>query len=156
MIRRAPSDLVRQMRALIAEEAFLWELTEQITDYYGGGKKVVHGPWQAGDCQRVLLRWLDSGLIDCIAAAWDTTKGSREIIHDEYNASWQSPATERGQFLILEREDARALLSDPATWDRQSAGAGVMLCESDAAEGLSFDDWVDALVGLAEDLICEE
>jgi hypothetical protein len=31
-----------------------------------------------------------------------------------------------------------------------------MRAMTDAAEGLSFDDWVDALVGLPEDLICEE
>ena len=31
-----------------------------------------------------------------------------------------------------------------------------MLCESDAAEGLSFDDWLDALAGLPEDLIRED
>ena len=94
MIRRAPSNLVRQMRVLIAEEAFLGDLTTQVTDYYGGGRKVVHGPWQAGDCQRVLLRWFDSGLIDCIAIAWATAKGSREVINYEYDASWRSRATD--------------------------------------------------------------
>jgi hypothetical protein len=31
-----------------------------------------------------------------------------------------------------------------------------MLCEPDGAEGLSFDDWLDALAGLPEDLIHEE
>lgn len=61
MIRRAPSDLVSQVRVLIAEEAFLWELPQRMTDYYGGGKKAVHGPWQAEDCQRILLRWFDCG-----------------------------------------------------------------------------------------------
>ncbi len=151
MIRRAPSGLVRQMRALIAEEAFLGDLATQVTDYYGGGKKVVHGPWQAGDCQRVLLRWFDSGLIDCIAIAWAVTMGSREIVRYEYNASWRSRATERDDgFLTLDREDARELLSDPATWGQEGAGAAVMLCESDAAEGLSFDDWLDALAGLPD------
>ena len=127
-----------------------------MTDYYGGGKEVVHGPWQAGDCRRFLLRWLDSGLVDCIAVAWATTMGSCEIIRYEYNASWRSRATERDGFLILDREDARALLSDTATWDREGAGAGVMVCQSDAAGGLPFDDWLDALAGLPEDLICEE
>jgi hypothetical protein len=156
VIRRAPSGFVRQMRVLIAEEAFLWGLTAQVTDYYGGGKKVVHGPWQAGDCRRVLLRWFDSGLVDCIAAAWGTAKGSGEIVRCEYDASWRSRAAERGRFLILDREDARALLSDPAAWDRDGAGAGVMLCESDAAEGLLPDDWLDALAGLPEDLIYQE
>jgi len=156
VIRRAPSDLVREMRILIAEEAFLWELTEQVTDYHGGGRSVVHGPWQAGDCRRVLLRWFDRGLIQCIADAWGKTAGSREIVHFEHDASWRSRAAERGQFLILDREDARALLDDPATWDREGAGAGVMVCESDATEGLSFGDWLDALTGLPEDLIHEE
>ncbi len=155
MIRRAPSDLVREMRILIAEEAFLWELTGQVTDYLGGCTSVVHGPWQPGDCRRVLLRWFDSGLIQCIADAWGTT-GSREIVHFEHDASWRSRAAERGQFLILDREDARALLDDPATWDRDGAGAGVMVCESDAAEGLSFNDWLDALAALPEDLIYEK
>ena len=157
MIRRAPSGLVRQMRVLIAEEAFLWDLTKQVTDYHGGGKRVVSGPWQAGNCQRVLLRWFDSGLIDCIAIAWAATMGSREIIRYEYDASWRSRAAVSDDgFLVLGREDARALLSDPAAWGREGAGAGVMLCESDAAEGLSLDDWLDALAGLPDNLIGEE
>ncbi len=155
MTRREPSDLVRQMRALIAEEAFVWGLTEQVTDYLGGGREVVHGPWQEGDCRRVLLRWFDTGLIECIAVAWGTTVGSGEIVRCEYTASWRSRAAERGQFLVLDHADARALLADPAAWDREGAGAGVMLCESDAAEGLSFGDWLDALAGLPEDLIHE-
>jgi hypothetical protein len=153
VIRGAPSDLVRQMRVLIAEEAFLWEVTQRMTDYYGGGKTVAHGPWQAGDCQRILLRWFDRGLVDCIADAWATTVGSGEIVYYEYSASWRSRATEVGQHLILDREDARALLSDPATWDRAGAGAGVMLCQSDKAEGLLFDDWLATLAGLPENMI---
>lgn len=156
MIRRAPSDLVRQMRVLIAEEAFLWEITQQMTDYYGGGKTVVHGPWQVGDCQRILLRWFDCGLVDCIADAGVTTGGSGEIVYYEHNASWRSRATEVGQHLILDRQDVRALLSDPATWDRVGAGSGVMLCPSDKAEGLSFDDWFAALAGLPESMIREQ
>lgn len=48
VIGRGPSDLVRQMRVLVAEEAFLWGLTTRVTDYHGGGKRVVHGPWRAG------------------------------------------------------------------------------------------------------------
>ncbi len=153
---RPPSDLVRQMRVLIAEEAFLGELTKQVTDYHSGGKMVVHGPWQAGDCQRILLRWFDRGLVDCIAVAWATTKGSGEIVHYEYSASWRSQATEAGQYLTLDRADARALLGDPATWDPEDVGGGVMLCESEAAEGLSFDDWFDAVAGLPENLIHEQ
>ena len=157
MTRRAPSHLVRQMRVLVAEEAFLRDLAVQVLDYHGGGKRVVHGPWQAGDCRRVLLRWFDSGLIDCIAIARAAAVGSREIIRYEYGAGWRSRAAEGDDgFLTLDREDARALLSDPATWGREGAGAGVMVCESDAAEVLSFDDWLDALAGLPQDLISEE
>lgn len=153
---RPPSELVRQMRVLIAEEAFLWELTKQITDYHGGGKTVVHGPRQAADCQRILLRWFDRGLVDCIAAAWATTKSTGEIVHYEYSASWRSRATEAGQYLTLDRQDARALLGDTATWDPEGIGAGVMLCESQGAGGLSFDEWFDTLAGLPENLIHDQ
>lgn len=153
---RAPSDLAREMRVLVAEEAFLWELTKEVTDYYGGGKTIVHGPWRAEDYQRILLCWFDRGFVDCIALAWATTKGSGEIVHYEYVASWVSRATEAGQHLTLDRADARALLGDPAAWDLEGVGAGVMLCESEAAEGLSFDDWFDALAGLPEDLIYDQ
>ncbi len=156
MIRRAPSDLVSQMRALVAEEAFLWELTQEMTDYLGAGTTVVHGPWQAEDCQRILLRWLDRGLVDCIAVAWATRLDSGEIVHYEYNAGWRSRATGVGQHLILDRDDAHALVGDTATWDREGAGAGVMLCESEATEGLSFDDWLEALAGLPGSLIYEQ
>jgi hypothetical protein len=157
VIRRVPSDLVSQMRVLIAEEAFLRELPQQMTDYYGGGgKTVVHGPWQAEDCQRILLRWFDRGLVDCIALAWGTIVRSDEIVRYEYNASWRSQATEVGQHLILDREDARALLADTATWDTEGVGAGVMLSESEAADGMSFDDWFDTLAGLPGNLIYEQ
>ena len=144
------------MRGLIAEEAFLREVTHQVTDHYGGGKTVVHEPWQAEDCQRILLRWFDAGFVDCIAVAWATTKGSGEIVHYEYDASWRARATAVGQHLILDHEDARALSSDSETWDREGDGPGVMLCESDKAEGLSFDDWFDALAGLPENMIREQ
>src|SRR5690242_21959686 len=69
---RAPSDLVCHMRLLIAEEAYLWELTKQVTDYYGGGRTITHGPWRAADCQQVLARWFAWGLVDCIAVSWAT------------------------------------------------------------------------------------
>jgi hypothetical protein len=82
--------------------------------------------------------------------------GSGDGPEVEHSANWRSRATEVGHYLILDREDARALLSDPATWDREGAGAGVMLCESDKAAGLPFDDWFDALAGLPENMICEE
>jgi hypothetical protein len=113
VIRRAPADLVSQMRAVIAEEAFLWELTEQMTDCYDGGKTVVHGPWQADDCRQVLLRWFDRGLLDCIAYNWGTAAGTGEIVHYQYQASWRSRASDVGEHLILHRQDAPALLGDP-------------------------------------------
>lgn len=145
--RQEPSDLVREMRALVAEEAFLWELTQQVTDYYGDAQVVVHGPWKAEDCQRILLRWFDAGLLDCTADAQRMPGAS------ESNASWRARATEAGQHLILAREDARALLSDSTTWDQDGIGAAVMVCESDEADGVSFDDWFAALAGLPDHTI---
>ncbi len=134
---RGPSDLVRQMRLLIAEQAFLWEFPQQLTDYYGADSTITHGPWRAADCQQVLARWFDCGLIDCIAISWATKVRSDEVVHYEYDAAWRTKATEHGQHLILARDDAGALLSDPGTWRPDGIGAGVMLCESDQADGLS-------------------
>ncbi len=150
---RAPSDLVRQMRLLIAEETFLWELTQQVTDYHGGDKTTVHGPWLAVDCQQVLGRWFACGLIDCIAVSWATKVRSDEVVHYEYDADWRARATEVGQHLVLAREDAGVLLSNPSTWRTYGIGAGVMVCESDQAGGLSFDAWFDKLAGLPDHLI---
>jgi hypothetical protein len=152
---RAPSDLVRQMRLLIAEEAFLWGLTQQVTDYYDTERTIAHGPWQAADCQQVLARWFDCGLIDCIALSWATKVRSDEVVHYEYDADWRTRATEDGQYLVLARDDAGALLSDPSTWRADGIGAGVMLCESDQADGLSFDAWFSKLAGLPDHLIYE-
>lgn len=152
---RAPSDLVRQMRVLIAEETFLWELTQLVTDYYDTDRTVVHGPWRAADCQQILARWFDCGLIDCIATSWATKVRSDEVVHYEYDADWRARATEHGQYLVLARDDAGALLSDPSTWRADGVGAGVMLCESDQADGLSFDAWFGKLAGLPDQLIYE-
>jgi hypothetical protein len=132
---RAPSDLVRQMWLLIAEEAPLWELTQQVTDYYGGERTLAHGPWQAADCQQVLGRWFDCGLIDCIAVSWATKARSDEVVRYEYDADWRTRATENGQHLVLARDDAGGLLKDPSAWRADGIGAGVMLCESDQAAG---------------------
>jgi hypothetical protein len=151
-----PSDLVRQMRLLVAREAFLWELTQQVTEHHGGDTRVVHGPWRTGDCQQVLLRWFDRGLTDCIATSWATKVRSDEIVHFECEADWRSWATEDGQDLVLAREDARALLSDASTWRTEGPGAGVTLCESDQAHGLSFDDWFAAVTGLPDTVIVEQ
>jgi hypothetical protein len=143
------------MRVLIAEEAYLWEIPEQITDYHGIGTAIVHGPWRPADCRQVLLRWFDTGLLECIALSAATEIGSDEVVRYDDEAEWRVRAARQGQVLILAVEDARALLSDPSTWQREGVGAGVMLCHSDAADGLSFDDWFAGLAGLPDDLIYE-
>ena len=155
MIHAEPSDLVKEMRTSVAEEVFLRDLPDQVTDYCRDGRTVVHGPWRAEDCQRVLLRWFDRGLIDCYAYPWDTTKESAETVHQE-EAGWRSRATLRGQFLILDLDDARGILTGTSAWDREGAGDEVMLAASDSAAGLPFDDWVAALDGLPEELIYEK
>jgi hypothetical protein len=153
---RAPTDLVRHMRLLIAEEAFLWELPQGGTDYYGGGRTVTHGPWRAADCQQVLARWFDCGLINCIAYSRGTKVRPDDVVRYEYDADWRTRATGHGQHhLVLAREDAGALLTDPTTWSPDGIGAGVMLCQSGQADGLSFDDWLGKLAGLPDQLIYE-
>jgi hypothetical protein len=141
------------MRLLVAEEAPLWELTQQVTDYLGSGRTVAHGPWSADDCRQILGRWFECGLVECIAVSWATKVRSDEVVHYEYDADWRTRATERGQYLVLARDDAGALLADPGTWRADGIGAAVMLCESDQAAGLSFDAWFDTLSGLPDDLI---
>ena len=150
---RAPSDLVCQLRILIAEEAYLWEFPQQVTHYYGSESTVVHGPWQPADCRQILTRWFDCGLIDCIATSWATKVRSDEVVHYEYDAAWRKGTTEHGQYLILAHDDAGALLSDPSTWNADGDGGGVMLCASDEADGLSFDAWFGKLAGLPDHLI---
>jgi hypothetical protein len=100
-------------------------------------------------------RWFDCGLIDCIALSWATKVRSDEVVHYEYDADWRARATEDGQYLVLARDDAGALLSDPSTWRADGIGAGVMLCESNQADGLSFDAWFGKLAGLPDQLIYE-
>jgi hypothetical protein len=143
------------MRLLIAEEAPLWDVTPEVTDYLGGGRTITHGPWRADDCRQILGRWFECGLIDCIAVSWATKVRSDEVVHYEYDADWRTRATEDGQHLILARDDAGALLNDPSTWREDGVGAGVMLCASDQADGLSFDAWFDKLAGLPGHLIYE-
>lgn len=139
----APSDLVVQLRILIAEEAFLWQLAEEVADCY----------WQASDCQQILIRWLDCGLINCIATAWATKVRSDEVVEYKYDLDWATRATQEGQHLVLARDDAAALLNDPSTWHADGAGAGVMLCESRHAHELPFDDWFNKLTGLPDHVI---
>jgi hypothetical protein len=144
------------MRVLVADEVPLWGITHQTTDYYGDGKTVVHGPWQAADCRQVLLRWFDNGFIECVAISWGTQVGSGDVVHCEYDGDWRSRATESGQHLTLAQSDARALLSDPSTWEIDGVGSGVMLCASDSAYRLPFDGWFVELAGLPEQLIYEK
>ena len=148
-----PSDLVRQMRILVEEEAFLWEVPQAMTDYHGSGQRITHGPWNPNDCVQILVRWFERNLLDCIATSWATLVRSDEVVRYEYDAAWRARATEVGQHLVLAREDAGALLRDPSTWRKAGVGAGVMLCRTDASDGMSFEEWCDALSGLPESLI---
>ncbi|WP_238012334.1 hypothetical protein KZZ52_49030 [Dactylosporangium sp. AC04546] len=153
---RAPSELVYRTWLLIAEQGYLWELTQLVAGYYDVQRGIAHGPWQAADCQQILARWFDCGLIDCIALSWATRVRSDEVVHFEYDANWRTRATEEGNHLILARDDAGALLSDPSAWDTDGDGAGVMLCQSDRADGLSFDAWFDKLAGLPDHLMYKQ
>src|SRR5258706_1371682 len=90
----APSELVYRTWLLIAEESYLWELTQLVAGYYDSQRAIAHGPWQAADCQQILARWFDCGLIDCIALSWATRVRSDEVLHYEYDADLRTRATE--------------------------------------------------------------
>ena len=56
------TDFLWQLALACREEAPLWEIPRGSTDLIGN-TSVLHGPWSAGDCSRVLTNWLDGGLL---------------------------------------------------------------------------------------------
>jgi len=132
------SDLVSEMYVAVMEEAHLHEITRGTTDLLGAGRRVVHGPWSAEECQSVLLPWHSDGWLELISDAdptWSPT-----------SAAWQVHAIRHGAFLVLPREDASRLLNDPARWVLGTADGPGMLCGTDEGDSHTYSKWL----GLAE------
>jgi hypothetical protein len=129
-----PPGLAGQLITLIYEEAYLAEVGEQVTEYLGDDRTVVHGPWDVVTCSRLLRRWFEAGWLELYAFASVDT-----------DAPWRARTTvsgSNGEFRTLDRSDTAALLADPATWSQDADGAGVMLCRTDATDGKVLDDWI--------------
>jgi hypothetical protein len=131
-------DLVSQMYWNVREESPLWTLPDEITDYLGRGRTVVHGPFAPADCSRVLLRWFDAGWLDLIAYA------NHDLWPPGTAAEWETSAVRQGQFLLLAHQDARTLLAAPKEWADPARGGEVMLCISDEGEEHPQPEWLAA------------
>lgn len=146
-----PPGLVGQMLTLVREEAYLWEIGNEVSEHLGGGRTVVHGPWRTEDCRAVLLRWFDAGWLDCVAVArTHTVRKPDEVRHHTYDTDWQKRATLVGTHWVLNRADARMLLDDPALWKQDGPGGPVCLSRTDATDDLRYEDWAALVADLAE------
>ena len=127
-------DLVSEMHAAVWEEAPLHEIPLGVVDHLIGGRKVVHGPWTAAECQGVLIPWHAAGWVHLIADVeppWSLTP-----------AAWQPRASRDGAFLTLSADDATALLNDPKRWVHGTADGHAMLCRTDEGEAHDYPDWI--------------
>lgn len=120
------ADFTEQMRLLVAEESYLWELPAGSRDLIGENKWRDHGPWPYADCAAALLLWLDAGLV-LLLRRWPeeqplTPEEARQVlatpeswvlderpVHDEQVESFAVAATEAGDALAW--EEWGALLS---------------------------------------------
>ena len=57
-------DFVAEMRTLVAEEAYVWEVPSVVQDNLGDGAVRVQGPWRQEDCAVALRTWYQAGLVE--------------------------------------------------------------------------------------------
>ncbi len=122
------------MYCLVREQAFLHEVTHQVTDLHGDGRDVVHGPWLPRECQAALTPWHRAGWIDLIADADPPL-----LLSD---ATWRAGATRKDSYLVLAAVDASALLREPSRWSAHAADGHVMLCLSDEGDRHDYPEWL--------------
>ncbi|MCU1600235.1 MAG: hypothetical protein JWO22_944, partial [Frankiales bacterium] len=113
-------EFLSEMHAAVYEESPLYELPGGVTDLLPNGP-VVHGPWLAEDCSRVMSHWHELGLLELYRYHSDGTTGP-----------------------TVASDDARALLRDPSSWPGSGPGwdALVAVCVTEAGANLSFEDWL--------------
>ena len=135
-------DLVSEMHAAVWEEAPLHELPLGSVDYLGADRTIVHGPWSAQECQSVLIPWHEAGWVEVIAdvePSWSLA-----------SAEWQQRAARRGAFLVLSREDATSLLSEPMRWVLGTADGHAMLSPTDEGQAHEHAEWLELAEGTIE------
>lgn len=112
-------DFLAELHAAVQEEASLWEVPVGSIDKLPSGE-VVHGPWLAQDCARVLSQWLEAGMLALYRCNADGTPGD-----------------------CLSAEEAKAELGNPDRWVRPARWTDVVnLVMTESGSSASFDDWV--------------
>ena len=128
------ADLVSEMYTLVFEQAYLHEVTNQVTDLHRDGRKAKNDPWPAGECRSVLTPWYEAGWVELIADA-----GAPTAFPD---ATWRGAATQTASYLVLAAADAGALLGEPSRWIAGTADGQVMLCRTDEGCSHEYDAWL--------------
>lgn len=60
------ADFTDQMRLLVAEGSYLWELPAGSRDLIGEDKWLYYGPWRQEDCAAAVHLWFDAGLVSLL------------------------------------------------------------------------------------------
>ena len=109
------ADFTEQMRLLVAEGSFLWELPAGTRDHIGENKWLDHGPWQQADCAAAVHLWFDAGLLS-VLRRWP----------EEH---------------ALTAPDAREVLDALDSWLLEQDGTNFALEETEAGAALGWDEW---------------
>jgi hypothetical protein len=119
------ADFADQMRLLVAEESYLYELPLGSRDSLGDDSWRLHGPWRRDDCAAAVNLWFDAGLVSLLRR-WPT---------DE----------------LLASPTAREVLDAPRSWVTTPDGSTcISLVETDAGEALAWGEWTALLAVLRE------
>ncbi len=60
------ADFTDQMRLLVFEESYLWELPMGSRDLVGDDEWLYHGAWRQEDCSAAVHVWFDAGLVSLL------------------------------------------------------------------------------------------
>ena len=120
----AAVDLREELLLAAIEEVPLWELGEAAGDAVEPDGTVWTRRRGRAPRSQILVSWLDRGVIDLFTyASWDF--GS---------VSWPRRARRNGDFLVLDRADARELLIHHKGWDLPAPSSAVSLARADSTD----------------------
>jgi hypothetical protein len=117
------ADFLGELYSAAFEELSLWEVPGGSTDMQSGD---VHGPWQAGDCAKVLSSWRSSGLLALYRCNADGSTGD-----------------------LVSADEAAALLDRPDLWTKPDAWIEVVnLTVTEEGQATDFGAWLDLAANL--------
>jgi hypothetical protein len=116
-------DFAAQMRLLVAEESFLWELPAGSRDLLGDGRWRHHGPWRQEDCAAAMKLWFDAGWL-ALMQGWSDRQ-------------------------LLPSALAPGMLASPQAWVLSGDGSrSIAVVATEVGEAVSWSDWVASLSAL--------